>query len=79
MLKRVDCTHLQDNLSDRLNVNFLVDSVEDIDARHDELNNAIHEAMSASAPKSQSAKLPLFSTPPTIFANIRENNRLRRQ
>ena len=56
-----------------------MDSVEDIDARLDELTNAIHEAMSASAPKSKPAKQPLVSIPPTILANIREKNRLRRQ
>jgi hypothetical protein len=52
-----------------------VDSVEDIDAKLD----AIHEAMSASAPKSQPAKQPLVSIPPIILANIRETNRLMRQ
>ena len=56
-----------------------MDSVEDIDARLDELTNAIHDAMSASAPKIQPAKQPLVSIPPTILANIRTKNRLRRQ
>ena len=53
-----------------------MDSLEDIDARLDELTNAIHEAMSASAPKSNPAKQPLVSIPPTILANIREKNSL---
>jgi hypothetical protein len=35
--------------------------------------------MSASAPKSQSAKQPFVSIPPMILANIREKNRVRRQ
>jgi hypothetical protein len=56
-----------------------VDSVEDIDAKLDELTNAIQEAMSASAPKSKPAKQPLVSIPPTIIENIREKNRVRRQ
>ena len=55
-----------------------MDSVEDIDARLDELTNTIHEALSASAPKSQPAKQPLVSLPPTILANTREKNGLRR-
>ena len=55
-----------------------MDSVEDIDARLDELTNAIHETMSASAPKSNPAKKTLVSIPSTILANIREKNRLRR-
>ena len=55
-----------------------MDSVEDIDARLDELTSAIHEAITASAPKRQPAKQPLPSIPPTILANIREKNRLRR-
>ena len=40
-LKRVDWIHLQDHLSDRLYGNPRVDSVEDIDARLEELTNAI--------------------------------------
>ena len=64
---------------ERLNGNPRVDSVEDIDARLDELTNAIHEAMAASAPKRQPAKQPLVSIHPTILANILEKNRLRRQ
>jgi hypothetical protein len=48
-----------------------MDSVEDIDVRLDELTIAIHEAMSASAPKSRPAKQPLVSIPPMILANIR--------
>ena len=56
-----------------------MDSVEVIDARLDELTSAIHEAMSASVPKSQPAKQPLVSVPPTILVNIHEKNRLRRQ
>ena len=56
-----------------------MDSVEDIDARLDELTNAIHEAMSASAAKSQPAKQLLLSILPMILANILEKNRLRRQ
>ena len=55
-----------------------MDSVEDIDAKLEELTNAIHEAMSATAPKSKPAKQPLVSIPPTILAYIREKNRLRR-
>jgi hypothetical protein len=51
-----------------------VDSVEDIDARLDELTSAIHESMSASA-----AKQPLVTIPPTILVNICEKNSLRRQ
>ena len=51
-LKRVDWTHFQDHLSDRLNGNPRLESVEDTDARLDELSNAIKEAMSASTPKS---------------------------
>jgi hypothetical protein len=56
-----------------------VDTVEDIDARLDELTCAIHEAMSVSASKSQPGKQLLFSVPPTILANIREKNRFKRQ
>ena len=52
--------------------------VEDIDARLDELTSAIHETITASASKRQPAKQPLLSIPPTIIANIREKNRLRR-
>ena len=44
-----------------------MDSVEDIDARLDELTSAILEAMFASAPKSQPAKQPLVSILPTII------------
>ena len=36
-------------------------------------------SISATGPKSQPAKQPLVSIPPTILANIREKNRLRRQ
>ena len=46
-----------------------VDSVEDIDARLDELTNFIHDAISASPPNSKHAKQPLVSIPPTILAN----------
>ena len=46
-------------------------SVEDIDARLDELTNAIHEAMSASGAKSQPAKQPLLCIPPMINAKRR--------
>ena len=56
-----------------------MDSLAYIDARLDELTNVIREAMSASAPKGQSAKQTLVSFPPRILANIREKNRLRRQ
>ena len=49
-----------------------MDSVEDIDV----LTYAIHEAMFASAPKSEPAKQLLVSIPRTILANIREKNRL---
>ena len=66
-------------MSDRLNVNPRVNSVEIIDAWLDELTNADHEAMSASATKSQHAKQPLVSVPPMILAKIREKNRFRRQ
>ena len=76
-LKKVYWTHFQDHLSGRLNRNPRVDSVEDIDARLDELTNAIHEATSASAPKYQPAKEPMNSTQSAIIANIREKNRLR--
>ena len=54
-----------------------MDSVEDIDAWIDELSNAIHEAMSPLALKSQPAKQPLVTIPSTILTNIREKNRLR--
>ena len=57
-------------MSGRLNVSPREDSVEDIDARLDELSNAIQEAMSASAPKGQPAKQPLVSIPPMILANV---------
>jgi hypothetical protein len=56
-----------------------VDSVEDIDARLDVLTSAIHETMSASAPKSQTAKQPNISILPMILVNIQVENRLRRQ
>ena len=49
-----------------------MDSVEDIDARLDELTSAIHDAMFASAPKSQPAKQPRVFIPPMFLANIRE-------
>jgi Metal-dependent hydrolase len=78
-LKRVDWTHFQDHLSDRLNGNPRVYSFVYIDARLDRLANAIHEAISASAQKSQTAKQPLVSILPMILVNIREKNRLRRQ
>jgi hypothetical protein len=52
-LQRISWTHFQGHLSDRLNGNPRVDSVEDIDARIDELTSVFHEAMSASAPNSQ--------------------------
>jgi len=55
-----------------------VDSVEDIDARLDDLTSANHEAITASTQKRQPAKQPLPSIPPTIIANIREKNRLRK-
>ena len=45
----------------------------------DELTNAVQEAMSASAPKSQRAKQPLVSIPPLFLENIREKDRRRRQ
>ena len=46
--------------------------------RHDELTTAVHDVITASSPKRQSAKqLPSF-IPPAIIATIRENNRLRR-
>ena len=54
-------------------------SVEDIDARFDELSSAIQEAMTASAPNRQLAKQALHAILPTILANSREKNRLRRQ
>ena len=55
-----------------------VESVEDIYARLDELTSAILEAITASAPKKEPATQTLPSIPPTILANIREKNRLRR-
>ena len=78
-LKRVDWTHFQDHLSDRLDENSRVDSVPDIEDRLEELTIAVHEAMSASEPKSQPTKQSLVSIPPTILENIRENNGLRKQ
>ena len=56
-----------------------MDSVEDIYSRLDELINAIHEAMSASAPKSKPAKQLLVSILPTILTNICEKNRFKGQ
>ena len=54
-------------------------SIEDIDARLIELTNAIHEAMSVSAPKGQPVNQLLVSVPSTILANNHDKNRLRRQ
>ena len=70
-MKRVDWTHFQEDLSGRLNGNTRVDFDEDIDSRLDELANTIHKALSVSASKSQPAKQPLVSIPPTILADIR--------
>ena len=63
----------------QIELNPRMDSVDDIDARLDEQTNAIHEAMSTSVPKSKPARQPLVSIPPTIIANIREKDMLRRQ
>ena len=65
-------------MSDRFNGNPREDSVEDRDARLEELTSAIHEALSASASRSQkpSSLNSLFR--PQILANIREKNRLSR-
>ena len=58
--------------------NLLVDSIEDIDAKLDELTSAIHEAITASAPKRQLAKQPLPSNLHTILSNIRDKYMMRR-
>ena len=70
--KRVYWTFFQDHLSERLDVNPPVESVEDIDAGFDELTSDINEAITASASKRQPAKQPLPYISPTILANIRE-------
>ena len=77
-MNRVDWTHFHNHLFDRLNGNPRVDCVEYIDSRIDDLTSVIHEAIAASAPKSQPPKQQQLSIPSTILANIREKDRFRR-
>jgi hypothetical protein len=53
MLEMSRLDHFQDHSADRLNGNL---PVEDINARLDEMSSGVHEAITASAPKSQPAK-----------------------
>ena len=79
MLEESIMDSLPGPIGDILNGNPRVVSLEHIDARKNELNSNIPEAMSASAQNRQPANQSKLSILVMTLAKIREMNRLKRQ